>query len=155
MLGVLSAVGAGAAPARRRHRGRRDVFFLLVLAGRVFGPGFGFALGCTSLFASALLTGGVGPVDAVPDVRLRLGRARRRPAAAGCAAGRSSRCSPAYGALAGYVFGFLLNLSFWPFALDPGSLDRLPARARRSASSGTATCSSTPPPHWAGTPAAP
>ena len=37
------------------------VFFLLILAGRVFGPGFGFALGCTSLFASALLTAGVGP----------------------------------------------------------------------------------------------
>jgi energy-coupling factor transport system substrate-specific component len=26
-----------------------------------------------------------------------------------------------YGALAGYVFGFLLNLSFWPFYLDPSS----------------------------------
>ena len=37
------------------------VFFLLILAGRVFGPGFGFVLGCTSLFASALMTAGVGP----------------------------------------------------------------------------------------------
>ena len=37
------------------------MFFLLILAGRVFGPGFGFVLGCTSLFASALLTAGVGP----------------------------------------------------------------------------------------------
>jgi len=37
------------------------VFFLLVLAGRVFGPGFGYLLGSVSLFASALLTGGVGP----------------------------------------------------------------------------------------------
>ena len=27
----------------------------------------------------------------------------------------------AYGAVAGYLFGFLLNLSFWPFALDPSS----------------------------------
>jgi energy-coupling factor transport system substrate-specific component len=26
-----------------------------------------------------------------------------------------------YGALAGYMYGFLLNLSFWPFSLDPGS----------------------------------
>ena len=34
---------------------------MLVLAGRVFGPGFGFVLGCTTLFASALITGGVGP----------------------------------------------------------------------------------------------
>ena len=26
-----------------------------------------------------------------------------------------------YGAVAGYLFGFLLNLSFWPFSLDPSS----------------------------------
>jgi energy-coupling factor transport system substrate-specific component len=26
-----------------------------------------------------------------------------------------------YGAVAGYMFGFLLNLSFWPFSLDPSS----------------------------------
>ena len=37
------------------------VFFLLILAGRVFGAGFGFVLGVTSLFASALMTAGVGP----------------------------------------------------------------------------------------------
>ncbi len=27
----------------------------------------------------------------------------------------------AYGALAGYFFGFMLNLSFWPFAVDSTS----------------------------------
>jgi energy-coupling factor transport system substrate-specific component len=26
-----------------------------------------------------------------------------------------------YGVLAGYVYGFLLNLQFWPFAVEPGS----------------------------------
>ena len=26
-----------------------------------------------------------------------------------------------YGALSGYVFGFMLNLSFWPFVVDPQS----------------------------------
>jgi energy-coupling factor transport system substrate-specific component len=26
-----------------------------------------------------------------------------------------------YGAVSGYLFGFLLNLSFWPFSLDPSS----------------------------------
>jgi hypothetical protein len=54
MLGVLSALGAGAA-------GIETVFFLVVLGGRVFGRGFGFVLGNTTLFASALLTGDVGP----------------------------------------------------------------------------------------------
>jgi energy-coupling factor transport system substrate-specific component len=26
-----------------------------------------------------------------------------------------------YGAVAAYVYGFLVNLSFWPFSVDPGS----------------------------------
>ena len=61
MLGVLSALNAALRPLGAGTAGIETVFFLLVFAGRVFGPGFGFALGCTSLFASALITGGVGP----------------------------------------------------------------------------------------------
>ena len=61
MLGVLSAVNAVLRPLGAGTAGIELVFFLLVLAGRVFGPGFGFTLGTISLFASALLTAGVGP----------------------------------------------------------------------------------------------
>src|SRR5687767_4249226 len=61
MLGVLSALGAAIRPLGAGTAGIETVFFLLVLGGRVFGPGFGFVLGNTMLFASALLTGGVGP----------------------------------------------------------------------------------------------
>ncbi len=61
VLGVLSAVIAVLRGLSPGTGGVELVFFLLILAGRVFGPGFGFVLGCTSLFASALLTGGVGP----------------------------------------------------------------------------------------------
>ena len=61
MLGVLSAIGAALRPLGAGTAGIETVFYTLVLAGRVFGPGFGFSLGCTTLFASALITGGVGP----------------------------------------------------------------------------------------------
>ena len=61
VLGVLSAVNAILRGLGAGTAGIELVFFLLILAGRVFGPGFGFVLGCTSLFASALMTGGVGP----------------------------------------------------------------------------------------------
>ncbi len=61
MLGVLSAVGAALRPLGAGTAGLETVFFLLVLGGRVFGAGFGFVLGATTLFASALITGGVGP----------------------------------------------------------------------------------------------
>ncbi|MFJ4183786.1 ECF transporter S component [Kitasatospora sp. NPDC089509] len=120
MLGVLSAVNAGLRPLGAGTAGIETVFFLLVLAGRVFGPGFGFTLGCTSLFASALLTGGVGPwmpyqmfgCAFVGMLAGLLPRARGKWEIALLAG---------YGSVSGYLFGFLLNLSFWPFSLDPKS----------------------------------
>src|ERR1700728_1306093 len=60
MLGVLSAINAALRPLGAGTAGIETVFFILVLAGRVYGAGFGFALGCTSLFASARLTAGGG-----------------------------------------------------------------------------------------------
>jgi energy-coupling factor transport system substrate-specific component len=120
MLGVLSAVDAALRPLGAGTAGIETVFFLLVLAGRVFGPGFGFALGCTSLFASALLTGGVGPwmpyqMFGCAWVGLFAGLLPRARGKAEIA------LLMAYGAGSGYFFGFMLNLSFWPFSLDPGS----------------------------------
>jgi energy-coupling factor transport system substrate-specific component len=120
MLGVLAAINAALRPLDAGTAGIETVFFVLVLAGRVYGAGFGFALGCTSLFASALLTAGVGPwmpyqmfgcawvgmvAGLLPPVR---GRAEILMLAG-------------YGAIAGYFFGFMLNLSFWPFSVDPSS----------------------------------
>ena len=61
MLGVLAAIGAALRPLGAGTAGIETVFFTIVIAGRVFGSGFGFTLGCTTLFASALITGGVGP----------------------------------------------------------------------------------------------
>jgi energy-coupling factor transport system substrate-specific component len=41
--------------------GFSPIFFLILVAGYVYGPSFGFLCGATSLLASALATGGVGP----------------------------------------------------------------------------------------------
>lgn len=115
MLGVLSAVGAALRPLGAGTAGLETVFFLLVLGGRVFGPGFGFVLGSTTLFASALVTGGVGPW--LPYQMLGA-------AWVGLGAGLLPRVRPrwevpllcAYGALAGLAYGLALDFSFWPFA---------------------------------------
>jgi energy-coupling factor transport system substrate-specific component len=120
MLGVLSAIGAALRPLGAGTAGIETVLFTLVIAGRVFGAGFGFALGCTTLFASALITGGVGPwmpyqMFGCAWVGLFAGLL---PPARGK---RELLMLAAYGALAGYFFGFMLNLSFWPFSLDPHS----------------------------------
>jgi energy-coupling factor transport system substrate-specific component len=115
MLGVLSAVGAALRPLGAGTAGLETVFFLLILGGRVFGPGFGFVLGSTTLFASALVTGGVGPW--LPYQMLGA-------AWVGLGAGLLPRVAPrwevpllaVYGAVAGLLYGVALNFSFWPFA---------------------------------------
>ena len=61
MLGVLTAVAAALRPLSGGVTGFQPMFVVLIVGGRVFGPGFGFLLGATSMLASALITGGVGP----------------------------------------------------------------------------------------------
>ena len=117
LLGVLSAIGAVLRPLGAGTAGVELVFFLLVLAGRVFGAGFGFVLGATTLFASALLTGPWLPYQMLGAAWVGLGagllpRARGRAEIALLAA---------YGMVAGLAYGWLLNFSFWPFAIGTGT----------------------------------
>lgn len=117
MLGVLTAINAVLRGVSAGTGGIELVFFLLILGGRVFGAGFGFALGCTSLFASALLTGGVGPwlpfqMLAAAWVGMGAGLLPRR------LRGRWEIAAlVGYGIFAAYAFGLLMNLSSWPFTL--------------------------------------
>ncbi len=128
MLGVLSAINAAVRPLGAGVAGVELVFFLLILGGRVFGAGFGFVLGCTSLFASALLTSGVGPwlpfqMLCAAWVGMGAGLLPRRPS------GRSEIAMLAvYAVIAAYGYGLLMNLSSWPFTLGiaiPGAEDSL------------------------------
>lgn len=116
MLGVLSAVGAALRPLGAGTAGLETVFFLLILAGRVYGPGFGFVLGATTLLGSALLTGGVGPwlpFQMMASAWVGLG-AGLLPRARGKA---EVGLLVAYGVLAGLAYGLLMNFSFWPFTV--------------------------------------
>lgn len=117
ILGVLSAINAVLRGLGAGVAGIELVFFLLILAGRVFGPGFGFVLGCTSLFASALMTGGVGPwlpFQMLVSAWIGMGAGflpRRLTGRAEVAV------LVGYGIAASYAFGILMNLSSWPFTL--------------------------------------
>jgi len=116
MLGVLSAIGAVLRPLGAGTGGIELVFFLLVLGGRAYGPAFGFVLGSTTLFTSALLTGGMGPwlpfqMLASSWVGLLAGylpSLRERAEIAMFAV---------YAGVAAYLYGFLINLWSWPFSL--------------------------------------
>jgi len=120
MLGVLAAVGAALRPLGTGVAGFEPVFFLLVLAGRAYGPGFGFVLGATTLFASALLTAGVGPW-----LPFQMLGAAWVGAGAGLLPQLRGRAElgllAAYAAIAGLSYGLALNLSFWPFAVGTAS----------------------------------
>lgn len=116
MLGVLSAVGAVLRPLGAGSAGLETVFFLLVLGGRVFGAGFGFVLGCTTMLASALITGGVGPwlpYQMVGAAWVGLLAGLFPPLR-----GRAELAMlVAYGVVAGLIYGWLMDLSFWPYGL--------------------------------------
>ena len=128
MLGVLSALGAVLRPIGAGTAGIETMLFLLIVAGRVYGPGFGFVLGSTAMFTSALLTAGVGPwlpfqMLAASWVGLGAGvlpRARGRVEI-------GLLC--AYGIVSAYAFGLLLNLWFWPFGADGSRLSFVPGDA--------------------------
>ncbi|MFD7729922.1 ECF transporter S component [Kitasatospora phosalacinea] len=141
MLGVLAAAGAALRPLGGGTAGLEPMFFLMVLAGRALGPGFGFVLGALAMFASGLLTGGVGPW--LPFQMLTMGwvclgagllpgttRLRGRP---------ELLLLAAYGVLASVGYGTVMNLQGWPYigglglsvSFVPG--DPLPANLTRFA----------------------
>lgn len=117
MLGVLAAVGAALRPLGAGTAGLEPMFFLMVLSGRVLGPGFGFVLGAVTMFASALLTGGVGPW--MPFQMLAMGwftmgvgllpgpdriRGRAEVLMLGL-----------YGTVAAFAYGTVMNLQGWTY----------------------------------------
>lgn len=116
MLGVLSAMVAVVRPFGAGTAGFEAVFFIIILGGRAFGPAFGFILGNTGLFASALLTAGIGPW--LPYQMLAA-------AWVGFFAGllpqtrgkKETLTLMAYSAVAALGYGFMMNMSFWPYAL--------------------------------------
>ncbi|MER7177361.1 ECF transporter S component [Streptomyces mesophilus] len=116
MVGVLAAVGAALRPLGAGTAGLEPTFFLMIVAGRVLGPGFGYVLGSVTLFASALLTGGVGPW--MPFQMMTMGwvamGAGLLPGADRLRGRAEMGMLALYGAIASFAYGFVMNLYGWP-----------------------------------------
>lgn len=121
LLAVLAAVGAAIRIAGTGVGGVEALFVLLILAGRAYGARFGLLLGAAAVGLSAIVWGGVGPW--LPFQMFACGWV-------GAGAGLLPRgirgrgeiallCG--YGVAASYVFGLLMNLWFWPFAVGSGT----------------------------------
>ncbi len=116
LLGVLAATAAALRAIGAGIAGLEPIWLVIVLGGFALGAGFGFVLGPVCLVASALLTGGVGPwlpFQMIGAAWVGLG--------AGLLAGRLPRrlevpMLAGYGAVAAVIYGWLLNLWFWPTA---------------------------------------
>jgi len=133
LLGVLSAVGAAVRIAGAGVGGVEAVFVLLILAGRVYGARFGFLLGLLTIAVSSLLWGGFGPwtpfqMFACGWVGAGAGLLPHRPYSdSRNTAGRRWPARfeifvlAAYGVVASYLFGLMMNLWFWPFAVGTGT----------------------------------
>jgi energy-coupling factor transport system substrate-specific component len=114
LLGILAACGAALRVPSPGVAGFEPVFFLLIPSGRVFGRGFGFVLGAVTIFASSLITGGVGPW-----LPFQMLGAAWMGFGAGCLPAAKGKAEvfllAAYTAVACIAYGALLNLWFWPF----------------------------------------
>lgn len=116
LLGMLAAIGGALRALSPGIAGLEPSFVVILLGGRVFGRGFGFVLGCLTLFVGALVTGGVGPwlpfqMIVAGWVGLAAGFLPRR------AVGRAELWLLALLGLAlSIAYGVLMNLWFWPFS---------------------------------------
>ena len=122
LLGVLAGVASVLRPLGAGVAGIEPMWFLLILSARVFGAGFGFVLGILALFVSAFITGGFGPwlayqMFAAAWIGLLAGALPQR------VFGRQVRGKSEivvlviYAIFASMLFGALMDLQFWPWAL--------------------------------------
>ena len=117
LLGMLAALLAALRPLGAGAIGLEPMWFLLILAARVFGSSFGFLLGVLGMLASAFFTGGIGPwltyqLFAAGVIGLFAG-----------SLGKNLRGKPelilliAISILSALGYGLLMDLQFWPWAL--------------------------------------
>jgi len=117
LLAVMAAMIAALRPMGTGAVGIEPMWFLLILAARVFGPSFGFLLGTLSMVLSAFLTGGIGPwvayqAFAAGWIGLGIGLIPRR------IRGRAELVLLAlYSICAAAFFGLAMDLQFWPWTL--------------------------------------
>ena len=122
--------------------GFSPVFFLILAAGYVYGPSYGFLAGSVALLASAVATGGIGPwlpyeMMGCGFVGLVAGLAGLRRS--GPVGWRDVAALAAVGVVTGFAYGALLDVWDWTtfyrgtpgFGWQAGPLARHRARAVR------------------------
>lgn len=131
VLGVAASAGGAMRLLSAGTAGLEPMFFVIIVAGRVLGPGVGFVSGSLAVTTGALLTGGVGPwlpFQMICSGAVGLG-AGLLPVREGARAERWVVAG--YALVTGLLFGAMMNLWFWPFAVagTPGGMGFVPGAA--------------------------
>ncbi|MCH8025569.1 MAG: ECF transporter S component [Chloroflexi bacterium] len=130
VVSLLAVVTVAAAALRvpTLPAGATGFFFMVIVAGYVFGPRLGFLVGAGALFVSSFVVGGFGPwlpfqLFATGWVGMTsgwLGLALQRPMR------RHRRLEllllAAFAGAWGMLFGAITNLWFWPYAAQGDSI---------------------------------
>ena len=117
LLGMLAALLAALRPLGAGAVGLEPMWFLLILAARVFGSAFGFLLGVLGMLTSALFTGGIGPwltyqlfaAGVIGLIAGSLGKKLR--------GNRELLLLISISVVSAFSYGLLMDLQFWPWAL--------------------------------------
>lgn len=118
VLGGLAALASATRIATAGVAGFELVFLFVILGGFAFGPKFGFLLGALTIITSSVFFGGIGPwtpfqIFAVGWVGLGAGLVAKLKL------GPRLRIAllASYAVISSYLFGLIMNLWFWPFAI--------------------------------------
>ena len=104
--------------------GFSPIFFLIIVAGYVMGPGFGFAMGAMTLLLSAFITSGFGPwlpYQMLGSAWTGMGAGYLGMLTSNRTDRRSMVLLALYGLLSGFAYGVLLDLWEWPALLGAAS----------------------------------
>jgi energy-coupling factor transport system substrate-specific component len=117
LLGMIAALLAALRPLGAGAVGIEPMWFLLILAARVFGGAFGFLLGVSGMLASALFTGGIGPwlsyqLFAAGIIGLLAGSFAKTLRGL-----REIALLILISIFSALSYGLLMDLQFWPWAL--------------------------------------
>lgn len=122
LLGVLAAVGSIIRISTVGIAGVETIFIVLILAGRVLGARFGFLLGLITVAVSSLVMGSIGPWTPFQMFACAwVGAGAALLPKKNLRGWAEIALLATYGLVAAYLFGALMNLWFWPFAVGTGT----------------------------------
>ncbi len=119
LLGLLAAIAAATRIATSGVGGFELIFVVVILGAAALGARFGFLLGATAILLSSLFFGGIGPWTACQ--MFAVGWVGAGAGAIGKRLGKKLKSwqLAIYAVAAAYLFGLIMNLWFWPFAVGP------------------------------------